>query len=95
MAGPSVPAPRQTVRARITSKGQITVPASVRMALGVKSGDSLRFEPQEGGYRVLRDVEVSVFEKWRGIGTGFAIPGYGREALVAFFREMHGHDQFD
>jgi antitoxin PrlF len=40
--------------ARITSKGQITIPAKVRAALGVGSGDRLDFVVQEnGGYAIF------------------------------------------
>lgn len=35
--------------ATLTSKGQITIPASVRAALGLDSGDRVEFIPLEGG----------------------------------------------
>jgi antitoxin PrlF len=89
----SVPTPFS--RAKVTSKGQITVPVEIRRSLGIKPGDHLRFEQQEGSIRLVRDAEESVFEKWRGIGTGFPIAGKGRKAIVAFFREMRGHDDLD
>ncbi len=87
--------PAQIFRAKVTSKGQITVPVEIRKSLGVKSGDKIRFEQQEGGFRVVRDTDENPFEKWRGIGTGFPIEGKGREAIVTFFREMRGHDGLD
>lgn len=34
----------QTFRARVTSKGQLTVPKGVRAALGLQTGDELIFE---------------------------------------------------
>jgi AbrB family looped-hinge helix DNA binding protein len=83
-------APAQATRAKITSKGQITIPINIRKSLGVGPGDHLRFERNEGGIRVVRDARENVFEKWRGIGTGFPIKGKGRKALVAYFREMRG-----
>lgn len=92
------PAKTETARAQsatITSKGQITVPIEIRRSLGVGTGDKLRFEPQKDGYRVVRDDEENVFEKWREIGTGFPIRGKGKDAVVAFFREMRGHDDID
>jgi AbrB family looped-hinge helix DNA binding protein len=95
MSATAKPAPAPFFRAKVTSKGQITVPVEIRKSLGVKPGDNIRFEPQEDGFRVLRDAEENVFEKWRGIGTGFPIEGKGREAIVAFFREMRGHDDLD
>jgi AbrB family looped-hinge helix DNA binding protein len=87
--------PAQIFRAKVTSKGQITVPVEIRRSLGVEPGDNIRFEQQEGGFRVVRDADENRFEKWRGIGTGFPIEGKGREAIVAFFREMRGHDDLD
>lgn len=87
--------PARVPLAKITSKGQITIPVEVRRSLGVKAGDKLRFEPQKDGIRLVRDSAESVFEKWRGIGTGFPIAGKGREAIVAYFREMRGHDDLD
>jgi AbrB family looped-hinge helix DNA binding protein len=95
MATVSKPTPAPSFRAKITSKGQITVPVEIRKSLGLKTGDHLRFEQQEGGIRLVRDAEENPFEKWRGIGTGFPIKGKGREAIVAFFREMRGHDDLD
>jgi antitoxin PrlF len=80
--------------AKVTSKGQVTIPVEVRKSLGVKPGDKLRFEPQEGGFRVLREIEENVFEKWRGIGS-FPGMGEGREGLIAYFRELRGHDDLD
>jgi AbrB family looped-hinge helix DNA binding protein len=38
--------------AEITSKGRITVPVEVRRALGVRAGDRLIFEQDEGGVRI-------------------------------------------
>jgi AbrB family looped-hinge helix DNA binding protein len=95
MATAAKPIPAPSFCATITSKGQITVPVEIRRTLGVKPGDKLRFEQQENGIRVVRDTDENPFEKWRGIGTGFPIEGKGREAIVAFFREMRGHDDFD
>ena len=40
-------------KAKITSKGQITIPLKVRQALGVKEGDGLIFE-QNGRDMVVR-----------------------------------------
>ncbi len=74
--------------ARMTSKGQITVPQDVRLALGVRPGDTLVFEKDSSGIRV-RPVRVeSPFEKYRGIGT----PGIqrGKRAVVRWVRAIRG-----
>lgn len=44
---------RPAADATLTSKGQLTVPASVRSAMGIKSGDKLHFTPTDAdGYLV-------------------------------------------
>jgi AbrB family looped-hinge helix DNA binding protein len=92
MATAPKPVPPQSFRAKVTSKGQITVPVEIRKSLGVKPGDSIRFEQQEGGVRVMRDDD-NPFEKWRGIGN-LGI-GSGREAVMAYMREIRGYDEYD
>jgi antitoxin PrlF len=73
-------------RAKITSKGQITVPLKVRKALGVKEGDKLIFE-QNGDEMVVRPVKKeSPFAKYQGIGTPGI--GNGRQAVIDAIREM-------
>lgn len=75
-------------RARITSKGQITIPRDIRRALGVRSGDSLLFESDRRGMRVRPMKVESRFEKYRGIGNP-GIPS-GRRGVVGWVRELRG-----
>jgi antitoxin PrlF len=74
--------------ARITSKGQITVPRDVRRALGVRPGDSLIFEKDQRGIRVCPVRVEGRFGKYRGIGN----PGIprGRKGIVRWVRELRG-----
>lgn len=74
--------------AKITSKGQVTVPREVRQALGVKPGDKIVFE-QNGKDVSVRPVRnKSVFAKYRGIGN----PGMptGRKQVLRKVRELRG-----
>jgi AbrB family looped-hinge helix DNA binding protein len=75
-------------QAKITSKGQITVPHEIRRALGVRPGDTLLFEKVGGGVRVRPVRKKSPFEKYRGIGT----PGVGRgkKAVLRWVRKLRG-----
>jgi AbrB family looped-hinge helix DNA binding protein len=74
--------------ARITSKGQITIPRDIRRVLGVRSGDRLLFEEEGGAVQVRPVRTASPFEKYRGIGT-LGI-GHGRKAVVRAVRELRG-----
>ena len=72
--------------ARITSKGQVTIPRDVRRLLGVQAGDALLFEQGQTGVQVRPVRKASPFEKYRGIGN----PGIasGRRAVVKHIREL-------
>ncbi len=75
-------------QARITSKGQVTVPHEIRRALGVRPGDKLLFEEDGTGVHVRPVRTKSLFEKYRGIGT----PGIprGRKAVLRWVRKLRG-----
>ena len=53
-------------KARITSKGQLTIPKPVRDRLGLKPGDELEFIEDGGAFRINKCVGPSPFRKWRG-----------------------------
>ena len=74
--------------AKVTSKGQITVPREVRRALGVKPGDKIIFEQNGPDICVRPARRKSVFAKYRGIGN----PGIssGRAAVLRKIRELRG-----
>ena len=75
-------------QARITSKGQITVPREVRRLLGLRTGDGLLFESDGKGVRVRPVHSKSEFAKYRGIGN----PGIrsGRKNILRWLRETRG-----
>ena len=80
-------------QAKITSKGQITVPLKIRNELGVKPGDRIIFE-KEGDKVTVRPVrKKSPFAKDRGIGNGEI--GSGRHSIVKYTREIRGFDPDD
>jgi antitoxin PrlF len=75
-------------QARITSKGQITVPREVRRVLGVRAGDRLLFESDGKGVRVRPVRTKSAFSKYRGMGNPGI--GTGRKAVNRFLRDLRG-----
>ena len=75
-------------QAKITSKGQVTVPLEVRRILGVRAGDKLIFENDESGVRVRPVRSQSAFSKYRGIGNPGI--GSGRKNISLWLREMRG-----
>ncbi|MGA8762688.1 MAG: AbrB/MazE/SpoVT family DNA-binding domain-containing protein [Candidatus Sulfotelmatobacter sp.] len=75
-------------QAKITSKGQVTVPREVRRILGVRAGDKLMFEDDESGIRVRPVRSKSTFSKYRGIGNPGIGPG--RKGIARWLREMRG-----
>jgi AbrB family looped-hinge helix DNA binding protein len=82
------------VTGKMTSKGQVTIPAKIRKRFGLRTGDPIAFVEEDGDLRLEpAKRETSVFEQWRGIGN----PGLpsGREGIVRYFRELRGHDELD
>ncbi len=77
-------------QAKITSKGQITVPKKIRTELGVEPGDSLIFEKKGSNVTVRPARKENPFEKYRGIGN----PGIGSglEAINKYIRDIRGFD---
>ncbi len=75
-------------QAKITSKGQITIPREVRRAMGVQPGDRVLFEGDAEGVRVRPIRKVSPFAKFRGIGNPGI--GSGRKAISRWMRKMRG-----
>lgn len=75
-------------KARITTKGQITVPQEICRVLGVRPGDRLIFEDDGKVIRVRPMRTKSLFAKYRGIGN----PGMpsGLKAVIRSVRQVRG-----
>ena len=73
--------------AKITSKGQITLPKEVRDRMGLKAGDEVSFVEIEGIYQLRRKIDPKVFEKWSGYLKD--LEGQDVDELI---REMRGDD---
>lgn len=71
--------------ARVTSKGQLTIPKAVREHLGIRRGDELEFVAGRGGVMIRKRVRGSRFGQWVGFLKGKR--GQDPDSLV---REMRG-----
>ena len=55
--------------AKITSKGQITLPKEVRDSIGISPGEEVEFLKEENGYLLKKKVMRSPFDKFVGYLT--------------------------
>jgi antitoxin PrlF len=53
-------------KAKLTSKGQVTIPKAVRQRLGIKTGDEVLFVEDRAGIHLRRNLPDSAFAKWVG-----------------------------
>ena len=65
-------------RARLTNQGQITVPKSVRDALGLRPGDDIEFVPRDDGFAIEARRRLSVLDF-----AGMASAAAGRTPATA------------
>lgn len=77
--------------AKLTSKGQVTVPREIRRKLGVRAGDRLLFEEDGNGVRVTAVRKESPFTKYMGIGNRRI--GKGRKGIQKWMREQRGYGE--
>ena len=54
------------IKARITSKCQITIPKELRDELGLKPGDDIEFVHENGHYKVGRTYDRSGLDAYKG-----------------------------
>ena len=48
--------------AKVTTKGQITLPISIRRALNIKDGDKVAFIEKDGNFIVINPVSLAIDE---------------------------------
>jgi antitoxin PrlF len=73
--------------AKITSKGQVTIPKKVREKLGVHPGEEVGFEEKGDLILIRKAVTKSPFDQW--VGKLKHLKGQRSDNLV---REIRGHD---
>lgn len=75
-------------KAKLTSKGQLTLPAAVRKALHVEAGDTVAFEIGADGIVLRNDLPPDRFAKFAGkfrVGRG-----QSAEEIRRWLRELRG-----
>jgi AbrB family looped-hinge helix DNA binding protein len=72
-------------KARITSKGQVTLPKKLRDALGLRAGDEIEFIQEGNTYRVRKVLVGDPFAPW--IGFAKHLKGIDVDELID---EMRG-----
>jgi antitoxin PrlF len=79
------------LKAKVTSKGQLTIPKEVRRALGVREGDSLIFDMDDGGEVRVRVARKPVsFADYAGAWREGK--GMRKDEVDEYMRELRGYD---
>ena len=95
MSATANPAATKTHSAKITSKGQITVPVEIRQLLNVKAGDKLRFERKPDGTIFVHKEDQFPFDRFRGMGTAVPELEAAPDSIIQYLRDLRGRDEFD
>ncbi len=77
-------------RATVTSKGQVTVPKAVRRAMGIKEGDSLLFDLEDGDVRLRVERKPVSFADYEGAWREGK--GMSWEEVNDYVRDLRGYD---
>lgn len=54
-------------KAKVTSKGQVTLPIDLRKKIGIEPGNYIEIKETEAGYIIMKQVEGNRFKKYTGI----------------------------
>jgi antitoxin PrlF len=73
------------VAARLTDRGQVTIPKHVRDGLGLRPGDEVEFVADGGGFRLRKVLRTNPFARYRGHLA--ALAGRSPDELV---RDLRG-----
>jgi antitoxin PrlF len=73
--------------AKVTSKGQVTIPKKVRERLGVQPGEDVGFEEKDGVIFMRKALTESPFDKW--VGKLKHLKGQRSDDIV---KGARGHD---
>lgn len=55
------------IRAKVTAKGQLTIPKTLRDKLGLKTGDYIIVRETSAGYLIEKELDEKRFDKYIGL----------------------------
>ena len=80
------------VLAKVTSKGQVTVPAEIRKKLNINDGNKILFYENEQGQIIIENANVNAFHSIRKAMEGEAEKAgiYSDEDVLRIVKEIRG-----
>jgi AbrB family looped-hinge helix DNA binding protein len=72
--------------AKVTSKGQVTIPKDIRDRLGIKVGDEIDFVEERGVVTLRKHREPGSFHKW----IGFLADAFEGKTTDEIIEELRG-----
>lgn len=69
--------------ARVMSKGQVTIPKNIRMALGVSTGDRVTFIVENGSVRIINSAIYAMQKFQEQMKGQAALAGFTSEEDIA------------
>ena len=69
--------------ARVMSKGQVTIPKNIRMALGVSTGDRVTFIVENGSVRIINSAIYAMQKFQKQMKGQAALAGFTSEEDIA------------
>lgn len=69
--------------ARVMSKGQVTIPKNIRMALGVSTGDRVTFIVENGSVRIINSAIYTMQKFQKQMKGQAALAGFTSEEDIA------------
>lgn len=87
--------PVPPMKAKVTSKGQITLPSLLRQELGVKPGDEVEFIEDHGVWRIRRLFDAEAFERALANLRGKIHPFFAGMTTDEIMEELRGPVDLD
>lgn len=81
------------VLAKVTSKGQVTVPVEIRKKLNISDGNKILFYENEQGQVIIENANVSAFHNIKKLMEGEAekVGIYSDEDVLKIVKEIRGN----